>query len=133
MRAPHCGERKLTAHDYLRLKKFTAAGTFPHLADILDDAQLLPSQCMPPDVVTMNARFVVRDLRLQRRQIVALCYPADADPATGGISVLSPAGLGLLGLCVGAMARWVGPDGEETVARIEGVMFQPEAIGDYVT
>jgi regulator of nucleoside diphosphate kinase len=133
MRAPTSGERKLTELDFIRLKKFTAPGTFPALADILNEAELLPSQCIPPDVVTMNARVIIRDLKRQRRQIMAVCYPRDADPATGSVSVLSPAGMSLLGLSVGAVARWMGPAGEETVAQIEGIMFQPEATGDYVT
>lgn len=75
MRAPNSGERKLTELDFIRPKKFTAAGTFPRLADILDDAQLLPSRAVPPAV---------------------------------------------------------GPAGEETVARMEGILFQPKATGDYV-
>jgi regulator of nucleoside diphosphate kinase len=133
MRAPISGERKLTELDFIRLQKFTAPGTFPELADILNEAELLPSRSIPPDVVTMNARFVIRDLKQQRRHMLAVCYPADAEPATGSISVLSPAGMGLLGLSVGAVARWVGPAGEETVAQIEGILFQPEATGDYVT
>ncbi|GAB3760716.1 nucleoside diphosphate kinase regulator [Ramlibacter monticola] len=133
MRAPHSGERKLTELDSVRLRKLTAAGAFPQLADILDDAQLLPSHAIPPDVVTMYARFVIRDLKLQRRQILVVCYPADADPSTGSISVLSPAGMGLIGRTVGALAQWTGPGGEETVAQIEGILFQPEATGDYVT
>jgi regulator of nucleoside diphosphate kinase len=133
MRARNSGERKLTELDFVRLKKFTAAGMFPQLAGILNDAELLPSRSMPPDVVTMNARFMVRDLKLQRRQILAMCYPADADPATGSISVLSPAGTSLLGLSIGAVTRWVGPAGDETVVLIERILFQPEATGDYVT
>jgi regulator of nucleoside diphosphate kinase len=133
MRAPLSGERKLTELDFVRLKKFAAAGSFPALADLLKDAELVASPAVPPDVVTMNARFVIRDLKLQRRQILVLCYPADAKPASGAISVLSPAGLGLLGLSVGAVARWVGPAGQETVAQIEEILFQPEATGDYVT
>lgn len=133
MLAPNSGERKFTELDFIRLKKFTAAGTFPQLADILDDAELLPSPSIPPDVITMNAWFAIRDLKLQRRQIVTVCYPDGADPATGSISVLSPAGMGLLGLSAGAVARWVGPAGEETVAQIERILFQPEAAGDYVT
>lgn len=133
MRAPHTGERKLTELDFARLQKFTAAGTFPKLADLLTESQLLPSQCIPPDVVTMYARFVIRDLKLQRRQILVVCYPSDAEPSTGFVSVLSPAGMGLLGLSVGAVARWEGPAAEETVAQIESILFQPEATGDYVT
>ena len=38
MRVPNSAERKLTELDFIRLKKFTAAGTFPQLADILDTA-----------------------------------------------------------------------------------------------
>jgi regulator of nucleoside diphosphate kinase len=133
MRAPNSGERKLTELDFVRLKRFTAPGTFPGLGELLNEAELLPSRTIPSDVVTMNARFVIRDLKLQRRQILAVCYPADADPATGSISVLSPAGMALLGHSIGAVARWVGPSGEETVAQIEGILFQPEATGDYVT
>jgi regulator of nucleoside diphosphate kinase len=133
MRATHSGERKFTELDFIRLKKFTAAGTFPQLADLLNESEPVPSRCIPPDVVTMNTRFVIRNLKLQRRQVVSVCYPADADPATGAVSVLSPAGMGLLGLSIGAVARWIGPDGDETAAEIEGILFQPEATGDYVT
>lgn len=64
MRAPTCGERRLTELDFIRLKKFTAPGTFPELVDILNEAQLLPSRSLPPDVVTMNARVIIRDLIL---------------------------------------------------------------------
>jgi regulator of nucleoside diphosphate kinase len=131
MRAPNSGERMLTELDVIRLRKFTAAS--PQLADLLDDAQLSPSQAIPADVVTMNARVVIRDLKLRRRQILAVCYPADADASTGSISVLSPAGMSLIGLSVGATARWTAPGGNETVAQIEGILFQPEATGDYVT
>jgi regulator of nucleoside diphosphate kinase len=41
--------------------------------------------------------------------------------------------MGLIGLPVGAIARWVGAGGEESVVQIEGILFQPEATGDYVT
>ena len=133
MRTPLSGERKLTELDHIRLSKFTAAGAVPQLAAILDEAQLLPSHAIPPDVVTMQARFVVRDLKLHRSLLLALCYPADADPSTGAISVLSPAGTALIGLAAGAVARWVGPGGEETVVHVDRVLFQPEATGDYVT
>lgn len=133
MRAPNSSERKLGELDFLRLEKLTAAGAFPPLTEILNDAEVLAPQAIPPDVVTMYARFIIRDLKMQRRQILSVCYPVDAEPATGFISVLSPAGMGLIGLSVGAFAQWSGPSGEETVAQIEAILFQPEATGDYVT
>ena len=133
MRASNIGERQLTELDFVRLKKFTAAGALPRLHDLLDEANVVPARAIPRDVVTMYAQFAVRDLKMQRRQVLVVCYPADADPAKGFISVLSPAGMALIGLPVGALARWVGPGGEESVAQIEGILFQPEATGDYVT
>ena len=133
MHVSNLGERKLTELDFTRLNKFTAAGAMPQLADILDEADVVPAQAIPADVVTMYAQFVIRDPKLQRRQVLVICYPADAEPAKGYVSVLSPAGMGLLGLPVGALARWVGPGGEESVAQIERILFQPEATGDYVT
>jgi regulator of nucleoside diphosphate kinase len=133
MHAWNVGERKLTELDFTRLRKFTTAGAMRPLADILDEADVLPAQTIPADVITMYARFVVRDVKTQRRHLLALCYPPDAQPARGCISVLSPAGMGLIGLPVGALARWVAPGGEAIVVRIEEVLFQPEASGDYVT
>ena len=133
MRTSNFGERKLTELDFTRLSKLTAAGALPQLAEILDEADVVSPRAIPADVVTMYAQFVIRDLKLQRRQVMVLCYPADAEPAKGYVSVLSPAGMGLLGLPVGATARWTGPGGEENVAHVEGILFQPEATGDYVT
>lgn len=133
MRPSNLGERKLTELDHTRLGKFTAAGAMRQLADILDEAQVVPAQAIPADVVTMYAQFIIRDLKLQRRQVLVLCYPHDAEPAKGFISVLSPAGMGLIGLPVGALARWIGPGGEENVVQIEAILFQPEATGDFVT
>ena len=133
MRASNFGERKLTELDFTRLMKFTAAGALPQLGDLLDEADVVPARAIPQDVVTMYAQFVIRDLKMQRRRTVVVCYPEDADPAQGYISVLSPAGMGLIGLPVGAIARWVGAGGEESVVQIEGILFQPEATGDYVS
>jgi len=133
MRASNFGERKLTELDFARLKKFTVAGAMPQLSEILNEAEVVPGQAIPADVVTMYAQFVIHDLEKQRRQILALCYPADAEPAKGYISVLSPAGIALIGLPVGAIASWNGPGGAEIVAQIEGILFQPEASGDSAT
>lgn len=133
MHATNAGERRLTELDFVRLSRFTAAGLMPQLRGVLDEADVVPARAIPPDVVTMYAQFLVRDQKKQRRQVLAVCYPADADPVKGRISVLSPAGMALIGLPVGATARWVGPGGEESIAQIEGILFQPEATGDYVT
>jgi regulator of nucleoside diphosphate kinase len=133
MRTSSLSERKLTELDFTRLSRLTAARAVPQLADVLDEAEILPAQAIAPDVVTMNSRFVIRDVKMQRRQILVTCYPADADAAAGRVSVLPPAGLALIGLSVDALGRWQAPGGEERVVQIETILFQPEATGDYVT
>ena len=133
MHTPTLGERKLTELDFTRINRFTAAGAMPQLAEILNEAEVLPAQAMPADVVTMYAQFIIRDPKMRRRQTLVICYPPDAEPGKGYISVLSPAGMGLIGLPVGALARWTSPGGEENVVQIEAMLFQPEATGDYVT
>ena len=45
--------------------------------------------------------------------------------------MLSPVGSALLGLRVGSVARWRTPSGEDKVAEILGILFQPESSGDY--
>lgn len=133
MRTSTFCERKLTELDFARLRKLAASENTAQLNGLLDEALVLPAREMPADVVTMYTRLVARDLKTRRQLTFTLCYPTDAEPAAGFISVLSPAGLGLIGLTVGAPASWSAPEGSETVTQIEGILFQPEATGDYVT
>jgi regulator of nucleoside diphosphate kinase len=130
---PFFGSRKLTELDFIRLEKLVLRGQVPQLAQLLANVDVVAPEAMPADVVTMNSKFILFDLSAQRRQVLTVCYPPDVDPAKGMISVLSPAGLGLVGLQSGAIARWVRPGGQETIAQVEEVLFQPEAAGDYAT
>ncbi|MBJ2154754.1 GreA/GreB family elongation factor [Variovorax sp. IB41] len=127
------GERTLTELDFVRLQKLTGGHPPPALADLLDMADVLPSREVPADIVTMYAQVEIEDLPTRERQKLVVCYPDDAAPNDGFISVLSPVGIGLLGLKAGATARWRTPGGEESAARVLTVLFQPEASGDYTT
>src|SRR5437868_3238415 len=78
MRTSNFGERKLTELDFIRLKKFTAAGAMPQLADLLNEAEVVPAYAMPPDVVTMDAQFAIRHLKMDHCQHLVVCDPSDA-------------------------------------------------------
>ena len=65
----------------------------------------------------MYTRVVLRDADSGAESTVTLTYPADAEPAEGFVSVLSPLGWSLLGLPVGAEAQWSTPDGGRTSGR----------------
>jgi regulator of nucleoside diphosphate kinase len=63
---------------------------------------------------------------------VTVCYPFDAEPERGFVSVLSPIGAALVGMRVGEVCRWC-VNGQERSAQVAAILFQPEASGDYTT
>ena len=90
------------------------------------------SRSVPPTVVTMDTQVLLQDVAGDAPAYrLTLCYPDDARPASGLVSVLSPVGRAVLGLRVGEVARWHGPCGRCGAARILAVLFQPEASGDF--
>ena len=124
------GERLLTELDHVRLARLLEGSTHPQLEALLDSAETVASREVPADVVTMRSRVSIVDLRSGQRDAQTLCYPRDAD-GRRFVSVLSPVGVGLIGLRRGAVARWKTPAGEEGSAQVEGILYQPEASGDY--
>jgi len=132
-------ERTLTELDHVRLlnlvRRDGGGDGFPArrhaVEDVLDASAIVPSRRVPRDVVTMYSQVLLQDLQTGKRSTPTLCYPADAEPALGFVSVLSPVGSGLLGLRVGSVARWPSPAGDEQAAEILAILFQPEAGGDY--
>lgn len=125
------GERTLTDLDFARLTKLLSQQLPPTLADLLAGAEVMKSRAVNADVVTMYSRVEVVDAHTRRRQVLTICYPDDAEPAAGCISVLSPVGISLLGLKTGDIAKWLTPTGEECAAEVAAIQYQPEAAGDY--
>ena len=126
------GGRVLTELDFARLQ--LKNGQLPkELQDHCELADLVPSQEIPVDVITMYSQMEIVDLNSHLTRKLTLCYPRDADPSLGFISVFSPVGSSLLGLKVGEVAHWRAPNGEEGSARVAALLFQPEASGDYTT
>jgi len=138
MQTPILDERTLSELDHIRLARLTrhdaaaaTRGESTRLEALLDDAELVSPRAVPPDVVTMHSQVLLVDVGSGRRSKVTLCYPSDADPAIGFVSVLSPIGAALLGVRVGAIARWRTPTGQEAAAEVVALLSQPEASGDY--
>ena len=128
------GERMLTELDHARLVKLLdKTGHHPALETLLGSTELIRSREAPADIVTMYSQLMLVDARSGERRKLTLCYPDDAEPAAGFVSVLSPVGIGLIGLPLGATASWTLPGGSQVVARVEEILFQPEASGDYTT
>ena len=131
-------ERTLTELDHVRLARLIrGAGQEPSSQPaaafdaILDSADLVSSHKVAPDVVTMYSKLELSDLASGNKYCLTVCYPSDADPALGFVSVLSPVGASLIGRRVGEIARWRTPGGEQGAAEVVSLLFQPEASGNY--
>ena len=124
-------ERTLTELDFSRLSKLAHHNAPQWVIDLLDGVDILDAREVPSDIVTMYSTVECQDLHTGNRQQLTVCYPADAEPSIGFVSVLSPVGCSLLGLRVGDVARWKTPNGEDGGAQVLSVLFQPEASGDY--
>lgn len=133
MQATIHGERVLTELDHVRLTRLLDAKSHNNLEALLDNAELVESRNVPADIVTMHSQVTIVDARTGHRDQMTLCYPREADPAKGFLSVLSPVGMSLIGLRLGATATWKTPGGEEGSAKVAEILYQPEASGEYTS
>jgi regulator of nucleoside diphosphate kinase len=120
---------RVRIHRWLRAQP--QAGRTQALADLVDNADEVSPRQVPADVVTMYSQVLLSDPEGQPARRITLCYPPDAEPLAGFVSVLSPVGAALLGLRVGDAATWSGPDGRRETGQVAALLFQPEASGDY--
>ena len=93
----------------------------------LDNAEVVPSGRVPPDVVTMNSRVRFEDVASGESREITIVFPEDADASLGKVSVLAPVGTALLGLAEGQTISWPFPDGTSRQLRVVEITFQPEA------
>jgi regulator of nucleoside diphosphate kinase len=130
----------LTAQDYNRLRHLLAELTRQSrgmqagaetLEEILDLARIVQPEKVPGNVVTMNSRVLFEDVSTGEKGTVTIVYPADADPSSHRISVLSPVGSALLGEAENSEVELPLPHGGSRRIRISSVLYQPEAQGDF--
>ncbi len=97
------------------------------LQRLLEAADTVPPQQVPHDVVTMNSQVRLKDDEKNNEMTLSLVFPLDAikdkDFEKLNVSVLSPIGLSILGRRVG--------DVLEGRIRIDDLLYQPEAAGDF--
>ena len=78
----------------------------------------------------MNSRVRLRDLRTGEDETYTLVYPEEADIDEGRLSVLAPLGTALLGSRNGQTIVVNAPGGRRRL-KVERILYQPEAAGDY--
>ena len=131
-------KRILSAGDRERLEPVIdrARGSWLTYAPYLDlfqtelrRSRAVPPSAVPPDVITMNSRFVLSYPDDEGVVCYVLVYPEEEAPQLGKVSVLSPMGTALLGARVGQEVCWIASDGPQA-ARVQQLLYQPEAAGD---
>jgi regulator of nucleoside diphosphate kinase len=129
----------LTRADYQRLNDVLRAslldrredlGDLTRLQEEIKRAKVVEQTEIPSDVITMNSRVSLRDLDSGEHMQVSLVYPSAADAAAKKISILAPIGTAILGYRTGDTVEWEVPAGVRRL-KIEDVLYQPEASGDF--
>jgi regulator of nucleoside diphosphate kinase len=96
------------------------------LENELKRAQIVATDDLPPDVISMNSRAELLDLESGERMVFTLVLPVDANIDDGMISVLAPLGTAMLGYRVGDEFEWHVPYGLRRL-KVINLRFQPEA------
>lgn len=128
----------ITVNDYQRitgLMEFAAlqeknpeiAG---RLLQELKAAKTFPQDRISDSIVTMNSRALLREITSGREVEITITYPQDADSKEQKVSVFSPIGVALLGCREGDVTSWRVPGGIGRF-KVEKVLYQPEAAGDF--
>ncbi|KAB2921151.1 MAG: nucleoside diphosphate kinase regulator [Bacteroidetes bacterium] len=126
----------ITATDHTRLMQLLTASnpgsersSLRDLVSELKRAVIVPSDRIPPDIVTMRSRVRIADRATGEESEVTLVFPKEADVDRGLISVLAPVGTALLGYRAGDTVEWKVPAGVRSI-EIREILYQPEAAGD---
>ncbi len=96
----------------------------------LNSAEILEPEKIPSNVVTMNSIVKISFLNSNKQIQFQIVYPRQANVREQKISIFSPIATALIGYKVGDEVEWIVPAGL-TKIRIDEIIYQPEAAGDY--
>ena len=93
------------------------------LQQVLDSAEVWPSERVPKGVVRVHSRARIRDFDTRQQEAYVLVLPDEADASRGFISVLAPLGMALLGHRKGDVIQAKAPGGTRRL-RVQRVWQQ---------
>jgi regulator of nucleoside diphosphate kinase len=127
-------DRKRLIDSITRLREPPDERELPHIRQLegeIERAEIIQNpKDVPGDVITMRSRARLKDVQTGAEQEFTLVYPPEADPGQGAISVLAALGTAMLGYRVGDTFDVYLPKGKKEF-RVEAILYQPEAAGDY--
>ncbi len=101
-----------------------------NLLNELHAAKVVEPFEIPVDIVTMNSIVKIRFLKTNKELKFQIVYPDQANIKENKISIFSPVATALIGYKVSDEIEWVVPSGMTRI-RIEEIIYQPEAEGNY--
>ena len=125
--------------DYLRIQKqinearqnkTIDASEAEKLINELNSATIMDPDQIPGDVVTMNSVVKISFVDSGKQQEFKIVYPKEANLKEKKVSIFSPIATALIGFRVGDFIEWMVPGGL-TKIRIDEIIYQPEASGDF--
>lgn len=125
--------------DYGRIRQcISDAKQFKSISDVeagklikeLNSAEIVEPEEIPSNVVTMNSIVRLSFLNNNKQIQFQLVYPDRANLKENKISIFSPIATALIGYKVNDEIEWIVPGGP-TKIRIDEIIYQPEAAGDY--
>lgn len=129
----------LTKNDYTRIYKAITdaknsktinSNEAEKLLSELSKAEIVPSEKIDKDVVTMNSEVKLFFENTQKEQSFKIVYPQDANLKENKISIFSPIATALIGYKIGDEIEWIVPGGMTKIKIVE-LLYQPEAAGDF--
>ena len=129
----------LTKNDYTRIYKAITdaknsktinSNEAEKLLSELSKAEIVPSEKIDKDVVTMNSEVKLFFENTQKEQSFKIVYPQDANLKENKISIFSPIATALIGYKISDEIEWIVPGGM-TKIKIVDLIYQPEAAGDF--
>jgi len=100
------------------------------LEEELNRGKVVESKAIPEDIITMNSKIRIRNLDTNEEMIFQLVFPEDANSSQENISILAPIGTAVIGYKTDDIIEWKIPVGLARL-KIEEILYQPEAAGDY--
>lgn len=129
----------LTKNDYTRIYKAITdaknsktinSSEAEKLLSEISKAEIVPSEKIDKDVVTMNSEVKLFFENTQKEQSFKIVYPQDANLKENKISIFSPIATALIGYKISDEIEWIVPGGM-TKIKIVDLIYQPEAAGDF--
>ncbi len=96
----------------------------------INEGTVVEPENVPEDVITMNSKVNVTDIESGEKMTYMLVFPSEANISKNKLSILAPLGMALLGYRKGDIIEWTVPSGIRKL-KVEEIVYQPEAAGDY--